>query len=61
MFCVMEYGENIGTVKTLFPDVERAFGFANRIMQCSGRIYRTIGKYQWFCAETQEYIRIAEV
>ena len=58
MFCVMEYGKNIGTIKTLFLDMNQAVGFANKIMSYSGRFYRTIGNYKWYCIETREFIAI---
>jgi hypothetical protein len=57
----MEYGENIGTVKTLFRDVKNALGFAKRIMQWSGHVYQSIDKYQWYCSETREFVKIVMV
>ncbi len=58
MFYVMEYGKNIGTIKTLFLDLKQAVGFANKIISCSGRPYRTIGNHKWYCMETKEFIKI---
>jgi hypothetical protein len=58
MFWVMEYGEHIGTVKNLFKDLKKARNFAKRIMNRSGRNYRVTGRYEWYCAATQEYIKI---
>jgi hypothetical protein len=58
LFWVMEYGENIGTVKNLFTDMRKALGFARRIMQCSGRDYQATGRHEWYCVATQEYIKV---
>ena len=61
MYCVMEYGENIGTVKTLFKDIKNALGFAKQIMQSSRHAYRSIDKYEWYCSETKEFVKIVMV
>ena len=61
MYCVMEYGENIGTVKTLFKDIKNALGFAKKIMQSSSHVYRSIDKYEWYCSETEEFVKIVMV
>jgi hypothetical protein len=57
----MEYGENIGTVKTLFKDIKNALGFANQLMHWSGHVYQSIDKYQWYCSETKEFVKIVMV
>ena len=58
MFWVTEYGDNIGTVKNLFNDLKKARNFAKRIMNRSGRNYQVTGQHEWYCAVTQEYIKI---
>ena len=58
MFWVMEYGDNIGTVKNLFIDMKKALSFARLIMQCSGRDYQATGQHEWYCVATKEYIKI---
>ncbi|UCH20959.1 MAG: hypothetical protein JSU83_20970 [Deltaproteobacteria bacterium] len=61
MFCVLEYGENIGTVRKLFPDMKKALCFAKQVMDHSGRVYRTAGKHKWFCIEKKEYLKIEKI
>ncbi len=58
MICVVEYGENIGTLRNLFPTKQQAVVFAKRIMALSDREYRRIGPHQWYCSEKKEYVKI---
>jgi hypothetical protein len=58
MFWVMEYGDNIGTVKNLFTDMKKALDFARLIMQCSERDYQATGQHEWYCVATKEYIKV---
>jgi hypothetical protein len=44
MVCVIEYGENIGTLKNLFRDLQQAIGFAKQIIEFSENYYECIGK-----------------
>jgi hypothetical protein len=58
MICVVEYGENIGTLRNLFPTRQQAIVFAKRIMALSDMEYRLIGPHQWYCSEKKEYVKI---
>ena len=58
MICVVEYGENIGTLRNLFATRQQAIVFARRIMALSEREYRCIGPHQWYCSEKKEYVKI---
>jgi hypothetical protein len=61
MYCVVEYGENIGTLRNLFNRKKDASSFARRIMNAYGRKYRRIGRDAWFCRVTKEFIRVDKV
>jgi hypothetical protein len=58
MVSVIEYGDNIGTLKNLFGDHHQAVCFAKRIIDDSANQYEWIGPNQWYCAEKLEYIKI---
>ena len=58
MFCVVEYGENIGTLRNLFPDIQQALVFAEQIIALSDKEYKSIGPHQWYCQEKKEYVKI---
>lgn len=58
MYCVTEYGENIGTLKNLFREKKQACDFAQRLMGFSGEKYRRIGEDKWYCIEKKEFIRV---
>ena len=60
MVRVVEYGENIGTLKNLFWDLKQALNFVERIMNFTDNKYQTIGPYKWYCQEKQEYIEIED-
>jgi hypothetical protein len=60
MFSVLEYGDNIGTLKNLFWDRQQAVVFAKKIIDLSDNKYEYAGPYQWYCSEKQEYIKIAD-
>jgi hypothetical protein len=61
MFCVVEYGENIGTLRNLFPDIQQALVFAKKIIALSDKEYKCIGAQQWYCQEKKEYVKIEGV
>jgi hypothetical protein len=61
MICVVEYGENIGTLRNLFPTRQQAIVFAKRIMALSDREYRRIGPHQWYCSEKKEFVKIEDL
>ena len=58
MICVIEYGENIGTLRNLFPDIQQARVFAERIIALSEKEYKCIGPNQWYCQDKEEYVKI---
>jgi hypothetical protein len=58
MVSVLEYGEDIGTLKNLFLDQQQAIEFARMIIDLSDNEYEYIGSNQWYCYEKREYIEI---
>lgn len=58
MFSVIEYGDNIGTLKNLFLSRHQAKAFVERIRAWSYEQYVSIGPNQWYCQGKQEYIKI---
>ena len=58
MVCVIEYGENIGTLRNLFPDIQQARVFAKQIIALSEKEYKRIGPNQWYCQDKKEYVKI---
>ncbi len=58
MVSVVEYGDNIGTLKDLFWDRQQAVMFVEKIIGLSNNKYLCIGPYQWYCQEKREYIKI---
>jgi hypothetical protein len=58
MVCVVEYGENIGTLRNLFPDFQQAQIFAEQIIALSSAKYEAIGPNYWYCSEKKEYVKI---
>ena len=61
MVCVVEYGDNIGTLKNLFMDLQEAIRFSERIMTSSENEYESIGRHQWYCRKKKEFVRIENV
>jgi hypothetical protein len=55
---VIEYGDNIGTLKNLFLDRHQAVIFAKKIIGLSYNQYESIGPNKWYCQEKKEYIKI---
>lgn len=60
MVSVLEYGDNIGTLKNLFGDRQQAVMFAKRIIGSSNNKYLCVGPDQWYCQEKKEYIKIID-
>lgn len=58
MVCVVEYGDNIGTLRNFFKDVKQAFKFAEKIIDCSCSSYKTVGPNKWYCQDKKEYVKI---
>ena len=61
MFCVVEYGDDIGMLKNFFQDFGQALTFVQKIFKYSGSPYRSIGENQWHCKSRNEYLKIEEV
>ena len=57
---VLEYGDNIGTLKNFFCDLQQAVTFAKTIIAVSDNTYEYVGPYHWYCSEKQEYIKIED-
>ena len=51
MVCVIEYGENIGTLRNLFQDFQQARIFVEQLIALSEDSYKCIGPNQWYCQE----------
>ena len=58
MVCVVEYGDNIGTLRNLFRDLKQAIVFANKIIELADEEYTCIGTHIWFCEKKNEYVEI---
>ena len=58
MVCVVEYGENIGTLRNLFLDLQQALVFAKQIITLAEEEYTCIGTHKWYCKEKREYVEI---
>ena len=61
MICVVEYGENIGTLRNLFPDKQQALAFAQRIIALSDGEFQCVGQHQWYCREKNEFVKIEAI
>lgn len=61
MFCVREYGENIGTLRNYFRDLNRALQFVEKIICSSKTKYKTVGPHEWYCRTKKEYVKIEEI
>ena len=55
---MIEYGENIGTLRNLFSDIQQARVFAKQIIALSEKEYKCIGPNQWYCQDKEEYVKI---
>ena len=60
MICVIEYGENIGTLRNLFQDFQQALIFAEQLIELSKDNYESIGPNQWYCQAKKEYVKIED-
>ncbi len=61
MVCVDEYGENIGTLRNLFGDLQQAIVFARQIIELSGDEYTCIEPNKWFCENKNEFIEVKDL
>jgi len=58
MIYVIEYGENIETLRNLFQDFQQAQIFAKQLIALSNDEYEAIGPNQWYCQAKKEYVKI---
>jgi hypothetical protein len=58
MVCVLEYGEDIGTLRNIFRDFQQAIVFAKQIIELADEEYTCIGLNKWFCKVKNEYVEI---
>ena len=58
MVCVDEYGENIGTLRNLFRNLQQAVVFAKQIIELADEEYTCVGTNKWFCEKKNEYVEI---
>ena len=61
MVKVIEYGENIGTLKNLFRDEQAALKFIKFIMDGAQGEYTQVGPNKWYCATKKEYLKVETV
>ncbi len=61
MICVLEYGENIGTLRNLFRDEQQALIFAKHIIALSKEEYTCIATNKWYCAKKDEYVEVQDL
>ena len=61
MVCVLEYGDNIGTLRNLFRDVDQAIIFAKHIIDLSEEEYTCIATNKWYCANKNEYVEVQDL
>ncbi len=61
MVCVLEYGENIGTLRNIFHDLQQATVFAKQLIDFADAEYTCIAKNKWFCEKRNEYVEIKDV
>jgi hypothetical protein len=61
MVCVLEYGENIGTLRNIFRDRQQASTFAKQLIELADEEYACIAKNKWFCEKKNEYVEIKDL
>ena len=61
MVCVLEYGENIGTLRNIFHDFQQATDFAKRLIDIADDEYTCIATNKWFCEIKNEYVEIKDL
>jgi len=61
MVSVLEYGENIGTLRNLFRDEQQAIIFAKHIISLSKEEYTCIATNKWHCAKIDQYVEVLDL
>lgn len=61
MICVLEYGENIGTLRNIFRDQQQATVFAKQLIDLADEEYTCIAANKWFCEKKNEYVEVKDL
>jgi len=61
MVCVLEYGDNIGTLRNIFRDLQQATFFAKQLIDLAEEEYTCIANNKWFCEKKNEYVEIKDL
>ena len=61
MVCVLEYGNNIGTLRNIFHDIQQAAIFAQQIIDTADDEYTCIDINKWYCEKKNEYVEIKDL
>ena len=61
MVCVLEYGENIGTLGNIFRDVKQATDFAKQLIDFADEEYTCIAINKWYCETKNEFVEIKDL
>ena len=61
MVCVLEYGENIGTLRSVFQDKQQATIFAKQIIDFADAEYTCLAANKWYCEKKNEYVEIKDL
>jgi hypothetical protein len=61
MVCVLEYGENIGTLRNIFQDMQQATIFAKQIIDFADAEYTCLSANKWYCEKKNEYVEIKDL
>ncbi len=60
MVCVLEYGDDIGTLRNIFHDLHQARVFANQLIDLADEDYTCVAKNKWYCKKKNEYVEIRD-
>ena len=61
MVCVLEYGQNIGTLRNIFREMHQAENFAKQIIDFADDEYICIAENKWYCEKKNEYVEIKDL
>ena len=61
MVCVLEYGDNIGTLRNIFLDLQQATVFAKQLIDLADDEYTCIATNKWYCETKNEYVEIKDL
>jgi len=57
----LEYGENIGTLRNIFQDMQQATIFAKQIIDFADAEYTCLAANKWYCEKKNEYVEIKDL